>query len=72
MRLHFMLDAISSTLASEDARRFMEVLALTSKDAAEEDAAVLAHLSPFLASSLRAKVNQPSQQRAIRAVLAFA
>lgn len=72
MRLHFMLDAISSTLASEDARKLMAALAATSKDSVEEDAAVLAHLGPFLAGSLRAKVNQPSQQRAIRAVLAFA
>lgn len=72
MRLHFMLDAISSTLASEDARKLMSALAATSKDAVEEDAAVLAHLGPFLAGSLRAKVNQSSQQRAIRAVLAFA
>jgi hypothetical protein len=67
-----MLDAISSTLASEDARKLMSALAATSKDAVEEDAAVLAHLGPFLAGSLRAKVNQSSQQRAIRAVLAFA
>jgi AcrR family transcriptional regulator len=72
MRLHFMLDAISSTLASEDARKLMSALAATSKDAVDEDAAVLAHLGPFLAGSLRAKVNQSSQQRAIRAVLAFA
>jgi AcrR family transcriptional regulator len=72
MRLHFMLDAISSTLASEDARKLMSALAATSKDAVEEDAAVLAHLGPFLAGSLRARVNQSSQQRAIRAVLAFA
>ena len=71
MRLHFMLDAISSTLASEDARKLMAALAATSRDSVEEDAAVLAHLAPFLAGSLRAKVNQPSQQRAIRAVLAF-
>ncbi len=72
MRLHFMLDAISSTLASEDARKLMSALAATSKDAVEEDAAVLAHLAPFLAGSLRATVNQPTQLRAIRAVLAFA
>ena len=71
MRLHFMLDAISSTLASEDARKLMSALAATSKDAVDEDAAVLAHLGPFLAGSLRAKVNLSSQQRAIRAVLAF-
>ena len=71
MRLHFMLDAISSTLASEDARKLMAALAATSQDSVEEDAAVLAHLAPFLAGSLRAKVNQPSQQRAIRAILAF-
>ena len=71
MRLHFMFDAISSTLASEDARKLMAALAATSNDSVEEDAAVLAHLGPFLAGSLRAKVNQPSQQRAIRAVLAF-
>ena len=72
MRLHFMLDAISSTLASEDARKLMAGLAATSEDAVEEDAAVLAHLAPFLAGSLRARVNLSSQQRAIRAVLAFA
>jgi AcrR family transcriptional regulator len=72
MRLHFMLDAISSTLASEDARKLMSALAVTSKDLLEEDAAVLAHLAPFLAGSLRAKVNQSSQQRAIGVVLAIA
>ena len=72
MRLHFMLDAISSTLASEDARKLMAALAATSKDVVEEDAAVLAHLGPFLAGSLRAKVNLSAHQRAIRAVLAFA
>ena len=72
MRLHFMLDAISSTLASEDARKLLSALAATSKDAIAEDAAVLAHLGPFLAGSLRARVNQASQQQAIAAVLAFA
>ena len=72
MRLHFMLDAISSTLASEDARKLMAGLAATSDSALDEDAAVLAHLAPFLAGSLRAKVNQSSQQAAIRSVLAFA
>ena len=72
MRLHFVLDAISSTLASEDARKLMTTLASTSNGALEEDAAVLAHLAPFLAGSLRARVNQNAQVRAIRAVLAFA
>ena len=72
MRLHFVLDAISSTLASEDARKLMTTLASTSDGALEEDAAVLAHLAPFLAGSLRARVNQNAQVRAIRAVLAFA
>ena len=72
MRLHFMLDAISSTLASEDARKLMAGLAATSDSSVDEDAAVLAHLAPFLAGSLRAKVNQSSQQEAIRSVLAFA
>ena len=72
MRLHFMLDAISSTLASEDARKLMAGLAATSDSTLDEDAAVLAHLAPFLAGSLRAKVNQSSQQAAIRSVLAFA
>ena len=72
MRLHFMLDAISSTLASEDARKLMAGLAATSDSVVEEDAAVLSHLAPFLAGSLRAKVNQAGQLRAIRAVLAFA
>jgi AcrR family transcriptional regulator len=72
MRLHFMLDAISSTLASEDARKLMAGLAATSADAVEEDVAVLTHLAPFLAGSLRAKVNQPGQQAAIRAVIASA
>lgn len=74
MRLHFMLDAISSTLASEDARKLMAALAMStsaSKDASDEDAAVLGHLAPFLAGSLRAKVNQPNQLRAIRAVVAI-
>lgn len=72
MRLHFMLDAISSTLASEDARKLMAGLAATSDNVIEEDAAVLSHLAPFLAGSLRAKVNQAGQLRAIRAVLSFA
>jgi AcrR family transcriptional regulator len=72
MRLHFMFDAISSTLASEDARKLMAALSATSIDAIQEDAAVLAHLGPFLAGGLRAKVNLPAQQRAINAVLAFA
>ena len=72
MRLHFMLDAISSTLASEDARKLMAGLAATSDSAVDEDAAVLGHLAPFLAGSLRAKVNQSSQHDAIRTVLAFA
>ena len=72
MRLHFMLDAISSTLASEDARKLMAGLAATSDSTLDEDAAVLAHLAPFLAGSLRAKVNQSSQQEAIRSVLSFA
>jgi AcrR family transcriptional regulator len=72
MRLHFMLDAISSTMASEDARKLMTGLAATSTDAVEEDVAVLTHLAPFLAGSLRAKVNQPGQQAAIRVVLAAA
>ena len=72
MRLHFMLDAISSTLASEDARKLMAGLVATSRSAVDEDAAVLGHLAPFLAGSLRAKVNQLNQQDAIRTVLAFA
>jgi len=72
MRLHFMLDAISSTLASEDARKLMAGLAATCADVAEEDVAVLTHLAPFLAGSLRAKVNQAGQQAAIRAVMASA
>ena len=71
MRLHFVLDAISSTLASEDARKLMTTLASTSNGALEEDAAVLAHLAPFLAG-LRARVNQNAWSAHIRAVLAFA
>ena len=43
-------------------------LAATSGSAGDEDAAVLGHLAPFLAGSLRAKVNQSSQQDAIRTV----
>ena len=50
----------------------MAGLTATSDSTVDEDAAVLAHLAPFLAGSLRAKVNQSSQQEAIRTVLAFA
>ncbi len=74
MRLHFMLDAISSTLASEDARKLMAALiasAHTAKERPDEDVAVLGHLAPFLAGSLRARADQPPQLKAIRAVVAL-
>ena len=59
-------------LFRSDARKLMAGLAATSDSGVDEDAAVLAHLAPFLAGSLRAKVNQSRQQEAIRSVLAFA
>lgn len=71
LRLHFVFDAISSTLASEDARKLMAVIASTGQSAGEEDSAVLGHLAPFLAGSLRARVNQATQLAAINAVRAL-
>jgi len=71
MRLHFMLDAISSTLASEDARRLMAAVDAVGHGKPSDDVDFLARFAPFLAAALRARVNQPSQRAAIAAVRAL-
>lgn len=71
MRLHFILDAISSTLASEDARRLIAAMEAGGEGGAGDDVAFLARFAPFLSASLRAQVNQPAQRAAIAAVQAL-
>lgn len=71
MRLHFILDAISSTLASEDARRLIAAMDAGNESGASDDVSFLARFAPFLSASLRAQVNQPAQREAIAAVQAL-
>ncbi|MCX8099232.1 MAG: TetR family transcriptional regulator [Casimicrobiaceae bacterium] len=68
MRLHFILDAVAATLASEDARRLMSALAARSPGGAEDDVAFLAHFAPFLAAALRASGGSTEQRAAIQDV----
>ncbi len=63
MRLNFILDAVSSTLASEDVRR---VLGGLQSERADDDLNLLAYLAPFLGAALRAAVRSPSQIAALQ------
>ncbi len=71
MRLHFLLDAIASTMASEDARRLIALHEVRPGNGLSEEAAFLAHFAPFLAAGLRADVDRPEQRAAIMAVQAL-
>ncbi len=62
MRLNFILDAVSSTLASEDVRR---VLGGIQSGEDSDDTHLLAYLAPFLGAALRAKVRSPQQVAAL-------
>jgi AcrR family transcriptional regulator len=55
MRLNFILDSVSSTLASEDVRKVIGGL----RPNADDDTELLAYLAPFLGAALRSKVRQP-------------
>jgi AcrR family transcriptional regulator len=56
MRLNFILDSVSSTLASEDVRR---VIGGISQNVEADDITLLTYLAPFLGAALRSKVRQP-------------
>jgi AcrR family transcriptional regulator len=62
-RLSFILDAVSSTLASEDVRK---VIGGIQSNAEADDTNLLAYLAPFLGAALRAKVRQPKQIEALK------
>lgn len=67
MRLHFILDSVSATLAAEDVRKLFNVLnGATTDDAAANDISFLSYFAPFLASGLRANVRQPKQIQALQ------
>lgn len=62
-RLSFILDAVSSTLASEDVRKVIGGLQ-ASADA--DDTHLLAYLAPFLGAALRANVRLPKHIEALK------
>ncbi len=62
-RLSFILDAVSSTLASEDVRK---VIGGLQSNPEADDIHLLAYLAPFLGAALRAKVRQPKQIAALK------
>ncbi len=63
MRLNFILDAVSSTLASEDVRR---VIGGIQPSAVNDDTTLLAYLAPFLGAALRANVRTAAQIAALQ------
>jgi AcrR family transcriptional regulator len=63
MRLNFILDAVSSTLASEDVRR---VIGGIQSDRADDDVTLLTYLAPFLGAALRAEVRTKTQIAALQ------
>ncbi|MGL5004377.1 MAG: TetR/AcrR family transcriptional regulator [Casimicrobium sp.] len=62
MRLSFILDAVSSTLASEDVRKFIGGLPSNNED----DVKLLSYLAPFLGAALRANVRTQQQVAALQ------
>jgi AcrR family transcriptional regulator len=62
MRLNFILDSVSSTLASEDVRKVIGGL----RPNADDDTELLAYLAPFLGAALRSKVRQPKLVDALK------
>jgi AcrR family transcriptional regulator len=64
MRLHFILDSVAASLATEDVRMYLSTLKIERSD----DVGFLSYLAPFLAAGLRATVRQPNQTRALQAL----
>lgn len=63
-RLNFILDSVSSTLASEDLRKVIGGLRPNESD----DTELLAYLAPFLGAALRSKVRQPALVNALKSL----
>ncbi len=64
MRLHFILDSVSASLATDDVRKYLATLKIERTD----DVGFLSYLAPFLAAGMRAAVRQPNQIRALQAL----
>lgn len=70
MRLHFILDSLAATLATEDVRKLVSAIDGAHPPQSEaDDVHFLSYLTPFLAAGLRASVRQAKQVAALRVLL---